>query len=145
MAVTFTNNFKNILDKLESVLEAEYGRTLPVYKGYTIPRGATQAIQIVPSGTTLSEYNTTSELREYAIDVRYVFSEANINETALDHILRCVSRIEALIHDNVAMTLADSSDAFNCRFESTELNSDEESGIYVTEWARKSQHLGNIG
>ena len=145
MAVTFTNNFKNILDKLESVLEAEYGRTLPVYKGYSIPRGATQAIQIVPSGTTLSEYNTTSELREYAIDVRYVFSEANINETALDHIFRQTERIQALIHNNTAMTLSDNTQAFNCRFDSSEFDSDEESGIYVVSWVYKCQHLGNVG
>ena len=63
--------------------------------------------------------------------------------------MRYVSRIEALIHDNVAMTLdkgsdADNSNAFNCRFETTELNTDEESGIYITEWAWKCQHLGNM-
>jgi hypothetical protein len=34
---------------------------------------------------------------------------------------------------------------FNCRFESTELNSDEDSGLYITEWEYKCQHLGNIG
>ena len=93
----------------------------------------------------MSEYNATSETREFSITVRFIFAEVNVKETALDHILRYVSRIEALIHDNVAMTLTDSSDAFNCRFESTELNSDEESGIYITEWAWKCQHLGNIG
>ena len=69
----------------------------------------------------------------------------NVNETALDHILRQVSRVEALIHDNVAMTLSDSSQAFNCRFESTELNADEESGIYVVVWEYKCQHLSNVG
>ena len=29
MAVTFTNNFKNILDKLESIIEAEFKGALP--------------------------------------------------------------------------------------------------------------------
>ena len=43
------------------------------------------------------------------------------------------------------MTLADSTRAFNCRIDTTELNSDEETGIYVTEWAWKCQHLGNTG
>ena len=145
MAVTFTNNWKNILDKLESILETEFKGALPVYKGNTVPKGVNQAIQLVPTGSVLSEYNITSETREFSITVRFIFAEVNVKETALDHILRYVSRIEALIHDNVAMTLADSSDVFNCRFDSTELNSDEESGIYVTEWAWKCQHLGNIG
>ena len=145
MAVTFSNNWKNILDKLESTLEAEFKGALPVYKGSSIPAGVNQALQLIPTGSVLSDYNTTSETREFSIQVRFIFNEANVNETALDHILRQVSRIEALIHDNVAMTLSDSSDAFNCRFESTELNADEESGVYVVLWDYKCQHLGNVG
>ena len=145
MAVTFTNNWKNILDKLESVLETEFKGALPVYKGNSIPKGINQALQLIPVGSVLSDYNATSETREFSIQVRFIFAEANIRETALDHVLRYVSRIEALIHDNVAMTLTDSTRAFNCRFESTELNSDEDSGLYVTQWDYKCQHLGNTG
>ena len=145
MAVTFTNNWKNILDKLESVLETEFKGALPVYKGNTVPKGVNQALQLVPTGSVLSEYNITSETREFSVTVRFIFAEVNVKETALDHILRYVSRIEALIHDNVSMTLSDSSNAFNCRFETTDLNTDEESGIYITEWAWKCQHLGNVG
>ena len=150
MAVTFTNNWKNILDKLESILETEFKGALPVYKGNAVPKGVNQALQLVPTGSVLSEYNATSETREFFVTVRFIFADINVKETALDHILRYVSRIEALIHDNVAMTLdkgsdADNSNAFNCRFESTDLNTDEESGIYITEWAWKCQHLGNIG
>ena len=145
MAVTFTNNWKNILDKLEFILETEFKGALPVYKGNTVPKGVNQALQLIPTGSVLSDYNVTSETREFSITVRFIFSEVNVKETALDHILRYISRIEALIHDNVSMTLTDSSNAFNCRFESTELNSDEESGVYITEWAWKCQHLGNVG
>ena len=145
MAVTFTNNWKNILDKLESILESEFKGALPVYKGNSIPAGVNQALQLVPTGSVLSDYNATSETREFSIQVRFIFNEANVNETALDHILRQVSRIEALIHDNVSMTLSDSTSAFNCRFESTELNADEESGVYVVLWEYKCQHLGNVG
>ena len=145
MAVTFTNNWKNILDKLESVLETEFKGALPVYKGNTVPKGVNQALQLVPTGSVLSEYNTTSETREFSITVRFIFAEVNVKESSLDHILRYVSRIEALIHDNVAMTLSDSTRAFNCRFETTDLNTDEDSGIYITEWAWKCQHLGNTG
>ena len=149
MAVTFTNNWKNILDKLESVLETEFKGALPVYKGNTVPKGVNQALQLVPTGSILSEYYTTSETREFSITVRFIFAEVNVKESSLDHILRYVSRIEALIHDNVAMTLdkgsdADSTRGFNCRFETTDLNTDEESGIYITEWAWKCTHVGNI-
>ena len=143
MAVSFSNNWKLILDKLESLLEAEFKGALPVYKGNTVPAGVNQALQLIPTGSVLSEYNTTSETREFTIEVRFIFNEANVNETALDHILRQVSRIEALIHDNVSMTLSDSTKAFNCRLDSTDLNADEESGIYVVMWDYKCQHLGN--
>ena len=145
MAITFNNNWKLILDKLESILETEFKGALPVYKGNSVPKGVNQALQIIPTGSTLLDYNVTSETREFSIQVRFMFNEANVNETALDHILRQVSRVEALIHDNVAMTLSDSSNAFNCRFESTALNADEESGIYVVLWEYKCQHLGNVG
>ena len=145
MAVNFTNNWKNILDKLESVIETEFKGALPVFKGDPVPKGVNQALQLIPVSSALSDYNTTSETREFSIQIRFIFNEANVNETALDHILRQVSRIEALVHDNVAMTLSDSSNAFNCRFESTELNADDESGVYVVLWDYKCQHLGNIG
>jgi hypothetical protein len=145
LGTDYQNNWKNILDKLESVLETEFKGALPVYKGKDIPKGVNQALQLMPTGSVLTEYNTTSETREFSVTISYVFADANVNERALDHILRQISRIEALIHDNVAMTLSDSSNAFNCRFESTDLNTDDESGIYVTEWAWKCQHLGNIG
>ncbi len=145
MAVTFTNNWKNILDKLESILETEFKGALPVYKGNTVPKGVNQALQLVPTGSVLSEYSVSSEMREFSVTVRFIFAEVNVKESALDHILRYVSRIEALIHDNIAMTLTDSTEAFNCRLETTELNADEESGVYITEWAWKCQHLGNTG
>jgi len=144
MAVNFENNWKNILDKLESVLESEFKGALPVYKGKDIPKGVNQAIQLIPTGSVLIEYNLTSETREFSVTLRYVFAEANVNERALDHILRQISRVEALIHDNVTMALSDSTKAINCRFETTNLNTDEESGAHITEWDWKCNYIGNI-
>ena len=143
MAVTFTNNWKNILDKLESILEAEFKGALPVYKGNSVPKGVNQALKLTPLSSVLNEYNTNSETREFTVSVQFIFAEANIRETALDYVLRYVSRIEALIHDNITMTLSDGTFAFNCRFESTNLNTDEDSGVYLVDWEYKCQHLGN--
>ena len=141
MPVAFTNNWKNILDKLRSVLRSEYGNTLPVYIGDEDSLAGSQYIRLEPVSSELTEYNATSEMREFTINVFYVFSGVNVKKTALDNILRFVSRTEALIHDNVSMTLADSSDAINCRFESTELGADEEENVYVVSWVWKCQHL----
>ena len=40
MPVTFTNNFKNILDKLESVIETEFKGALPTCVGYEKMHGS---------------------------------------------------------------------------------------------------------
>ena len=141
MPVTFTNNWKNILDKLRSVLRTEYGNTLPVFIGNEDSPPSSQYIRLDPQGSELIEQNVGYETREFTINVFYVFSGVNVKKTALDHILRFVSRTEALIHDNVIMTLADSSDAINCRFESTELGTDEEENVYIVNWVWKCQHL----
>ena len=145
MAVTFTNNWKNILDKRRSVLRTEYKNTLPIYIGAEESNAGTQFIRLEPIGSDLTEYMTNSETREFTINVYYVFGGANVKKTALAHVLRFVSRTEALIHDNIAMTLSDSTRAFNCRFETTELNTDEEESTYVVQWVWKCQHLGNTG
>jgi len=141
MPVTFTNNWKNILDKLRSILRAEYGNTLPVFVGDEDSSTSSQYIRLDPQSSSLIEQNVGYETREFTIDIVYVFSGVNVKKTALDHILRFVSRTEALIHDNISMTLADSSSAFNCRFESTELGTDEEENVYIVNWVWKCQHL----
>ena len=143
MAVSFTNNWKNILDKLENTLRTEFKGALPVYRGNRAPAGSTY-LQLNPAGSELLEYNVTSETREFTIQILYYFLEPNVKDTALDHILRTVSRIEALIHDNMAVTLSDSSNLFNCRMQSTTLNAGDED-MYVVEWEYKCMHLGNTG
>ena len=99
-------------------------------------------MQLSHTGSELLEYNVTSETREFTIQILYYFLEANVKDSALDHILRTVSRIEALMHDNVVMTLSDSSKVLNCRMQSTELNAGDED-MYIVEWEYKCMHLGN--
>ena len=148
MPTSFTNNWKNILDKLESIFKTEFKNALRVTVGASVDAG-NQYIRLDPTGSNLLEYNVSSETREYSIAVTYHFRDANIKTRALDHILRYVSRIESLIHDNVSMTLdkgtdADSSSAFNCRMDSCSLNQGDENE-YVVVWDYKCMHLGNTG
>ena len=63
MAVSFTNNFKNILDKLRNVLRTEFKGTLPVYIGHEQKEQGNQYLRLDPVGSTLNEYNTKSEMR----------------------------------------------------------------------------------
>ena len=144
MAITFTNNFKNILDKLRNVLRTEFKGAMPIYIGHETKEVATQYLRLDPIGSTLSEYNVNSELREYQINMFYYFADTNVNKSSLDHVLRFVSRIEALIHDNIKMTLSNSTDCFNCRIESTELNALDDENEYVVQFEWRGQYLGNL-
>ena len=143
MAVTFTNNFKLILDKLESIIETEFKGALPVCLGDQ-PMHSTQYIRLLPTSSEVLGFTTSSEEREYRVDVIFYFDGKIINETTMDHILRYVSRIEALIHNNIIMTLSDSTTALNCRIQSTELNTAVE-GIYTVEMKWLCNYVGNIG
>ena len=141
MAVTFTNNYKNILDSLESILKSEFKGALPVYKGTLVPKGVNQALQLVPVGSTLVEYNSTGQLREFTVQILFIFNEANIKERALDYVMRYVARIHKLIENNMSMTLSDNSSAFKCRLESDAFNADDDSGLYVVDFEYKCMHL----
>lgn len=143
MAVSYTNNWKNITDKLISVFRNEFGSSMSVYKGVKEMAG-TQSIHISPQGSTLIEQSVKSETREFNFNIFYHFSDRNLKDTAIDHIYAVVSRIEKLVHNNTSMTLADSSQAFDCNILSTELDSDEDEGIYVVKFEWKCWHMGNI-
>ena len=144
MPVTFTNNFKNILDKLQSVLRTEFGNTLPVYVGEVNEKAGSQYLRLDPVGSELVEYNVNAELREFTINFFLYFGDKSDSRTKLDAVLRLVSRIEALIHDNVTLTLSDSSSLFNNRFETTLLDAIEDSENYVVQFEFRGQHLGNL-
>jgi hypothetical protein len=144
MPVTFTNNFTNILNKLRNILRTEFKGALPVYIGHESAQASTQFVRLDPIGSELLTYMVTGEQREYTINMYYYFLDKNIKKTSLDHVLRYISRIEALIHDNTSTTLTDSSNLYNCRVESTTLNSLEEENEYVVEMVWKGQHTANI-
>ena len=145
MPTTFTNNWKNILDKLQSVLRTEFKNTLPVYVGEANEKVGSQYLILDPIGSDLVEYNVTSETREYSINIFMYFADKSESRTKLDAILRLVSRIESLIVDNIAMTLTDSSSLFNCRLESTELDADEDdTENYIVLFDYKCIHMSNF-
>ena len=145
MAVTFTNNFKNILDKLRNILRDEFKGALPVYIGHESSQASSQFLRLDPVGSELNEYSVSSETREFTVNMYYYFLDKNIKKTSLDHVLRYTSRIEALIHDNMSMTLTDSSKCINCRINTTELNALDDENEYVVQFTWAGQHLANVG
>ena len=144
MVVNFTNNFKNILDKLRNTIRTEFKGALPVYIGHETNQAGAQFLRLDPVGSELTSFTSNSETREFTVNMYYYFLDKNIKKSSLDHVLRYVSRIEALCHDNHIMTLSDSSRVFEARVESTSLNTLEEENEYVVEMVWKGQHTGNM-
>tara|TARA_Y100000310_G_C20243149_1_gene605573 strand:- start:211 stop:645 length:435 start_codon:yes stop_codon:yes gene_type:complete len=143
MATSFTNNWKNIIDKLQSTIRSEFKNTLPTYRGFDNDPLGSQYLRLIPIGSDLLGYNVSSETREFNINMMLHFKSANIKEAAIDHVLRLVSRLESLIVDNISMTLADNTSTFNCRIESTSFDSTN-SEEHVVSFDYRCQHLGNV-
>ena len=141
--VTFTNNWKNILDKVQSTLRTEFGGTAPVFIGRPDESAGTQYFRLAPIGSELTELATFSEQRQFTINIFFYFDSKEIGKKEYDHILRFVSRAEALMHDNVTLTLADSTTLFDCRMNSCELDVGEPEDPYTVQWEYLCSHLGN--
>ena len=141
--VDFTNNWKNILDKVQSTLRTEFKGTAPVFIGRADESAGTQYFRLAPIGSELTELASFSEQREFTINIFFYFDSKEIGKTEYDHILRFVSRTEALMHDNVTLTLADSTTLFNCRMESCLLDVGEPEDPYTVQWEYLCSHVGN--
>ena len=143
MAITPVNNWKNILDKLRNTFRTEFGNALPVYVGHESKNVGSQYLLIDPQGSELLEYAAHSETRQFNIDMLYYSTVKDIERNALDNVLRFVSRVESLVHDNITLSLADSTIAYDCRLESAEFNTEEDEEKYVVTWGFSCKHTGN--
>ena len=144
MAITPEDTYTKILNKLKNLFRTEFKGAVPTYVGHESKQAGSQYIRLDPTGRELTDMLTHGETREYSINMYYYFLDKNINISALEHVLRYTSRIEALVQNNRATTLSDSSNLFNCRVESTELNALAEENEYVVLFVWKGQHTGNI-
>ena len=144
MAITPEDAYTKILNKLKNLFRNEFGGTISTFVGHESKPSGSQYIRLDPIGSELSDMLTHGETREYEINMYYYFLDKNIKISSLEHVLRYTSRIEALVQNNRAATLSDSSNLFNCRIESTELNALEEENEYVVLLVWKGQHTGNI-
>ena len=144
MAVTYVNNFNNIIDKLMETIKAEM--PVPVQKtteGQPMLK-ANESIRLIPNGSSLVEYASHMEQREFSITIQYVFQDRRENHNFLDHVMNNCSRLEALIHDNLTLTLADSTTAFDLRMNEMDLDVEtDEEGFFIVEYDFTCQHIGN--
>tara|TARA_A100001011_G_scaffold399927_1_gene511111 strand:- start:1071 stop:1511 length:441 start_codon:yes stop_codon:yes gene_type:complete len=145
MAVTYTNNFNNIMDKLEEIIKTEM--PVPVQKATNEQPmlKSNEFIRLIPNGSSLVEFASHMEQREFSITIQYIFQDKRESHNFLDHVMNNSARLEALIHDNITITLADSTTAFNLRMNEMDLDADtDEEGFFVVEYDFTCEHIGNV-
>ena len=142
MSVTFKNNWKQILTALTSKIKAEM--KCPVYTNWDEDIKGNQFIRVIPTGSDQLEKATFLEVREFQMDCQYYFlkrKDANFQ----NYVLQQVSILEALIHDNITITLADDTKAVNVTLGELDLgvNIDDYDDYFVAEWSHTCTHFGN--
>ena len=142
MAVTYTNNWKNILTALKSKIRAEM--KCPVYSGWDQQTKSNQFVKIVPVGSSQVEKATFMEVREFDMECQYFFLRRKDNQFQ-DYVLNQVSILEALIHDNITIDLADSTKAVNVTLGDLDFNVEVEEyeDYMVAQWTLTCTHFGN--
>ena len=143
MAITFVNIWETkILDTIRKFLNIEFAGTIPIYTG-TFKDMGNQSLRLDPVGSDLTDTLLVGETREYILDVSYTFKEKSIKKDTWEHILRQVSHIEALFHDNMNNTFLNGR-LINCQI--NELTEQESAidGLNVMRWEWRGMFLGNI-
>ena len=142
MAVTYTNNWKNILTALMSKIRAEM--KCPVYSDWEKDIKGNQFIRIVPTGSTQEEKASFLETREFNMQCQNYFTRKK-DAKFQNYVLSQVSLLEALVHDNITLDLSDSTKAYNVTMGTLDLDVeiDEYDDYFVAQWDLSCLHSGN--
>ena len=145
MAVTYKNNWKNLLTALMSKIKAEM--KCPVFSGFNEENKSNQFIKLIPNGSDQGDVTKFSEHRTFNIDINYYFIYQK-NSQFQNYVLNQVSILEALVHDNPTLSLADSTTAYNLTIGDLELDvepEDELEDYFIAGWSFSCEHLSNLG
>ena len=146
MSVTYNNVWKNILTALMSKVRAEM--KCPVYSDWDSEIKGNQLIRVIPVGSVQGDVTKFSEHRTFNMEVKYYFLNRKDSKFQ-NYVLNQVSILEALIHDNPTISLADSTTAYNVMIGDLELNAEDENEEYedyfIAGWNLSCEHLSNLG
>ena len=141
--ITFVNIWEDkILGTIRSFLNEEFAGSIPIYTGKFKDMG-NQSIRLNPIGSDLLSHMASAELREYVLDVSYTFKEQAMKKDTWEHIMRQVSHIEALFHDNTNNTYFDGV-LLNSRINEKTTEEEAIDGLNVVRWEWRGKYLGNI-
>ena len=146
MSVTYTNNWANILKAIMSKIRVEM--KCPVYSDWVKDIKGNQFIKILPVGSIQGDVTKSSEHRTFNMEVKYYFLNRKDSQFQ-NYVLNQVSILEALVHDNPTLSLADSTTAYNVMIGDLELNVDDDNEEYedyfIAGWDLSCEHLSNLG
>ena len=144
MAVTYKNNWKNISTALMSKIRAEM--KCPVFSTYDDNK-ANQFIKLIPTGSEQGDVTKNSELRTFNYNIHY-YMVTQKNAQFQDYVFNQVSILEALIHDNPTLSLADNTVAYNLLIGDLELDIEQPEDYedyFIAGWSFSCLHLSNLG
>ena len=145
MAVTYKNVWKNVLTALKSKIRAEM--KCPVFSYFDERNKSNQFIRLIPLGSDQGDVTKFSEHRTFNVSIQYYFIDRK-NQQFQDYVLYQVSILEALVHDNPTVSLADSTTAYNLMIGDLELDvepDDEYEDYFIAGWDFSCEHLSNLG
>ena len=145
MAVTYKNTWKNIITALISKIKAEM--KCPVFSNFDEINKANQFIKLIPVGSNQGDTTKFSEHRTFMITIQYYILKQK-NSQFQNYVLNQVSILEALIHDNPTLSLADSTTAYNIMIGDLDLTVDvdeEFEDYFLADWELSCEHLSNLG
>ena len=120
----------------------------PVYSDWYDEVKGNQFISVVPTSSEQGDVTKNSEHRTFNMEVRYYFLNRN-NKQFQNYVLNQVSILEALVHDNPTLSLADSTTAYNVMIGDLELNiesdNEEHEDYFIVGWDLSCEHLSNLG
>jgi len=141
MAVTYSNVWKSILVALKSKIRAEM--KCPVTTDNTDLK-SNQFIRLYPIGSDQLEKASFLETRQYNISCQYFMLRRNTPEFE-NYVQNQISILEALVHDNITLTLADSSLAYDVTMGAMTYDAEVEEydDYHIVEWDLSCTHSGN--
>ena len=120
----------------------------PVYSDWYDEVKGNQFISVVPISSEQGDVTNKSEHRTFNMEVRYYFLNRK-NKQFQNYVLNQVSILEALVHDNPTLSLADSTTAYNLMIGDLELNiesdNEEHEDYFIVGWDLSCEHLSNLG
>ena len=120
----------------------------PVYSDWFDESKSNQFISVIPTSSEQGDVTNKSEHRTFNMEVRYYFLNRK-DKQFQNYVLNQVSILEALVHDNPTLSLADSTTAYNVMIGDLELNVEDDNEEYedyfIAGWDLSCEHLSNLG